>query len=459
MLRSSCLVALWACGADADAGPTSVTNDLNAAISPGTNGIFVGGGSGVLVRSLLDGLFNSDVNVVPASFVHNDLVAPSIMYPGNFGSVWCPNDGHSGYSKTGTCGTEPTTGLDNPWSFAQLAVVINAAMPDLFPDFDNVQDSNWGNGVFYATDSNSVDQRCRYLASNSGFDCPGGWLDMSATWTADSVHKGAGYYDAGNPYAGGGGGGAGCHFAPYDPYGIQQTDAYDSNGNNLVEDSDCQCNYAFNSNWDDWVTNWIMHATPKSGYSWQGWFSQGKAPSFALDLAACWVNNPRDMIKLQNAVWYRRYDWSNELLPASHWDGTPISQRLFWGWNEVPVDRETIDTATNWDSVFIKLPAAACNGADSDNIWCLTSGAQQVLENDLGTWISNGFLLVGQSYSATRPGSYILFMTDSITASGAWTRTFYCQDWQSPTGKYQVVFVAMSTSNQYGACYLEWGAR
>jgi len=459
MLRSSCVVALWACGADAGAGPTSVTNDLNAAISKGTNGIFSGGGSGVLVRSLLDGLFNSDVNVVPASFVHNDMVGPSVMYPGNFGSVWCPNSGNSGYSQTGQCDTDSMTGLDNPWSYAQLAVVINTAMTDLFPNFDDIQDETWGYGVFYATDSNSVDQRCRYLASNSGFDCPGGWLDMNSGWAADSVHKGAGYYDAGNPYAGGGGGGAGCHFAPYDPYGISQTDAIDGNGNNLVEDNDCQCNYAFSSNWDEWVTNWIMNAAPKADYSWQGWFKHGKAPSFALDLAACWMNNPRDMINLQNAVWYRRYDWSNQMLPVSNWDGTPVNQRLFWGWNEIPVDRVTIDTATNWDAVFIKMPAAVCDGADSDNVWCLTTGGQEVLERDLDTWISNDFLLVGASNVGNRPGSYIIYMTDSITASGAWTRSFYCQDWQSPSGKYKTVFVPITTSNQYGACYLEWGGR
>ena len=50
-----------------------------------------------------------------------------------------------------------------------------------------------------------------------------------------------------------------------------------------------------------------------------------------LDLAACWVNNPRGVINVHDAVWRRRFHWSNELLPAFHWDGTPLDQRLFWG--------------------------------------------------------------------------------------------------------------------------------
>merc|ERR1712113_334737 len=79
-------------------------------------------------------------------------------------------------------------------------------------DYDNMQDANWGWGVFYATDSNSGDQRCRNLQSDKGWDCPGHWIDRSGNVTADSSKKGAGGYQPGNPYHSGGGGGAGCHF-------------------------------------------------------------------------------------------------------------------------------------------------------------------------------------------------------------------------------------------------------
>ena len=52
-------------------------------------------------------------------------------------------------------------------------------MATLYPDFDNVQSDGWGWGVFYATDSNSVDQRCRYLEDPGNgygpiYDCPKG---------------------------------------------------------------------------------------------------------------------------------------------------------------------------------------------------------------------------------------------------------------------------------------------
>lgn len=122
-------------------------------------------------------------------------------------------------------------------------------------------------------------------------------------------------------------------------------------GNNIVQDYDCQCNYNLKGNgWGDWVDQWMNHATPKPGegachrgsvercgegvhacvlpaplrariatvdqagssnpisphqassvpmprrpgLEWQGWFGRGKAPSFALDFAACWLNNPRE---------------------------------------------------------------------------------------------------------------------------------------------------------------------
>ena len=37
-------------------------------------------------------------------------------------------------------------------------------------------------------------------------------------------------------------------------------------GNNIVQDSDCQCNYNLKGNgWGDWVDQWMNHATPKPG--------------------------------------------------------------------------------------------------------------------------------------------------------------------------------------------------
>merc|ERR1712151_628740 len=95
------------------------------------------------------------------------------------------------------------------------------------------------------------------------------------------------------------------------------------------------------------------------------------APSWAMDLATCWTNNIRDMINIQNMVYWRRLDWNNQKVPLSHWEAEPGSLRQFWGWNEVPIDRTAIHDIKNWDTIMIKLPAAICGGTGvSDTVHC-----------------------------------------------------------------------------------------
>ena len=86
------------------------------------------------------------------------------------------------------------------------------------------------------------------------------------------------------------------------------------------------------------------------------------------------MNNPRDMITLQNALWLNREQWSNQQTPISNWGSDPASLRVYWGWNEVPVDRK-IDDPSNWDAIFIKLPAGLCPSR-GDSVSCLINGAQ-----------------------------------------------------------------------------------
>ena len=86
----------------------------------------------------------------------------------------------------------------------------------------------WNFGVFYATDANSVDQRCRNIESSQTYDCAGGWLDYDGTWKPDASRRGSGYYTAGNPYANPAwGGGTGCHAQDPAARGIDQADAID----------------------------------------------------------------------------------------------------------------------------------------------------------------------------------------------------------------------------------------
>lgn len=62
------------------------------------------------------------------------------------------------------------------------------------------------------------------------------------------------------------------------------------------------------------------------------------------------------MINLQNHIYLRRKDWSNQKAPMSNYDTTiPQSNRPYWGWNEIPVSRETISNKQLRDAVVVKL--------------------------------------------------------------------------------------------------------
>jgi hypothetical protein len=258
---------------------------------------------------------------------------------------------------------------------------------------------------------------------------------------------------------------AGCHF---NQGAIDQTDAWDAEGNDLVEDRDCQCNYDLKGEkWSVWVSQWHGGATPKAGFGWQGWFGGGRAPSFAMDFAACWVNNPRDMIDLQNAMWFDSMEWSNQLEPTSQWDsGDAPSMRpcaaatvhrelarprphrpqvavpsrgRYWGWNEVPVAGSVMDDPANWDAIVVKLPAAVCGGQDKDSVQCLSDGAQQQLERDLDVYVHWGMLVPGADHLHERPGSSVLFLNDeAVDAGRKFQRRFACEPWTSPSKKYVV---------------------
>ena len=183
----------------------------------------------------------------------------------------------------------------------------------------------------------------------------------------------------------------------------------------------------------------------------QGWFGDGQAPAFAMDFAACWVNNPRDMIELQNAMFYQAGEWSNQLEPTSHWNsGNPTSMRPYWGWNEVPVTGDAMDDPANWDAIVIKLPAAICEGQRFDSVRCLSPGAQEQLEHDLDEYVHYGILVPGASKVHSRPGSSVLFLNDEPTDGGRkFQRRFACEAWHSPSGKYAVV------SANDGTCFLD----
>jgi len=422
---------------------TSITDSLNSQIVPGKlvgKGTFQGG-KGIIVRT--PDFFSGTGNVVvPGTFWVNDIVAPNTLYPA--GNPWCPHSGTDGFENIGWSQCDFPNG---PWSYATVASVLGVdGMQKLFKDFDNIQDPKWGWGVFYAYDANAGDKRCRNLASQNGFDCPQTWVPYQGQPHVDYSKKGAGFYQPGNPYAGGGGGGAGCHFDSNKKV-IDQTDATDWHGNNLVQDSDCQCNYAFNKDWGKWVDDWMDHTKQKPGFEWRNWLAggNGRAPAWGLDTAICWVNNPRDMIEMQNALWSAHSRWLNGVAPK--WSQQNPSP--YWGWNEVPIDRTIADDPKWWDAVMIKLPA----GLNSVNE---LGGAEKFqLEKDLASWEKNGKIVPGSANCATRPGSYMVFVREVTFHQDAYYRKFYCENWKSPSGWYQVVYEQPPPGKSGGACYID----
>lgn len=445
---------------------------LNEAIKVGTCHGCYNGGKGVLLRNPFDdyeGDAGKDFKVVPATFMSNDIITPSGIFPsgtgfydGN-GNPDCPNSGTNGYYTMKQCPTDPKTGDSGPWNYAATAYVIASSLDKVFKDFDNIQKMDWGWGVFYPTDSNSVDGRCEWLEDENGYDCPGGFIPWGKDFQKDPTRKGAGAYPQGNPFAVNGGGGAGCH-AGLGGTNIDQAFIPDgANVSGLVKDKHCQCNYKFNQNWGEWVEAWIQHG--ENPHTVDGWFGQGKAPFHALDQTSCWMNNPRDMINLQNHIYFERYKWSNQLAPQSKWaNDDPSSLRTYWGWNEVPISRETAQKMQLRDAVVVKLPAATCggNGGD-DSIGCLENGYQEQLEADLGVWVKYGMMKVGLDEFSNRPGSSIVILREWMhnitgwTAKDNWSRWFFCENWQSPNKKYKIVFMKPSQTHKSGACYLDSG--
>lgn len=404
--------------------------------------------------------------VVAATFWSNDIYAPSQFYP-TAGVPWYPNNNWDGFGTTdwmqpGLCGAA------GPWTYAALGIVVGSGMNGLYPDFENIQKDDWGWGVFYASDSNAADKRCYWWEDNQGYDCPGGWM-REGHYSPNEDWHGAGTYPMGNPLSGEPGekgGGAGCHFDS-NRKDVDQEDSYESE--NLVSSYQCECNYNFKEDWSQWVWNFINSGKQKPGFEDRTWLHGGdKAPQWAIDTAMCWVNNPRDLIKIQNELFWAKAFWNNALVPnADYTSWDPSELRKYWGWNEIPASREFIDDAKNWDAIIIKLPAAVCNNAAGD--WgktdtpeCLGDTEALQLDADLDEYVSKGKLLVGADHIGDRPGSYVVFVReygDKWGDAGGeinWQREFFCTNYEHSSSKYRVVHIESDTVNPTGACYLDY---
>lgn len=377
------------------------------------------GGHGVVVRNHFDGYENDAMKtVVPATFWVNDMVQPSQLYP----------------DIQFIDGVQETP--EDAALRASVAFVIGDQLGALLPEIDSIQNDDWGWGVFYATDSNAVDARCRWLGDFNFYDCPHGGFDGndldSFLW--DDGHSGSGWYGYGNPFAGLGGGGTGPHIGGQ---WMDQEQARDENGVSLLWDWDAQCNQELSGNdWGDWIDHWFANGDMSKG----------------VDALMCWVNNPRDMIKMSNTIWYHAADGTGDGYPA------PGIQAAFnWGWNEIPFDRLALSDPNNWDAVMIHLPAESCGQWGNDDVVdCLCEDCHWRLETVLDQWVDAGVLVPGFENIGYRPGSYVVFAREfSPNFDNIWYRWFFCSYWKSPSGKYEIM--SYSEGADDGACFIQWG--
>ena len=425
---------------------TSIIDTLNGLLASGTSGTY-SGGKGIMVRNPFDGYENDTSKlVVPASFISNDIISSGTVFPDFFN--WSFPDGE----------------------LASMVYAVGTSLRLLVRDYDHLHHDR--KGVYYAVDSNAVDDRCAWRSDMHGYDCPGGWVTARGTFQSDARYRGAGSYAFGSPLANASwGGGAGCHFSLFDspdakvPF-INQVNASDARGQAMVLGPACQCNPAYQGKWDEWVANWMRNGSVLG------------PDSNPLDRMICWTDNLRDMIELQNAIYLHRKGWAAAHGPFAGEPPFGTGPQAYYGWNEVPVPRDAMTNPLNWDAVVIKLPAAVCGGDGSnDTLHCLDITVARRLEKNFERWVTSGLLRPGRGFRLSKPGSSILVMREmrrerqvgGSAGSGAgnvagrpgggaraasvaqdryllergfeqgWQRHFFCENWTSPSMTWQVV--------------------
>jgi len=323
-------------------------------------------GQGVVVRNMDDGLTKDEnFNVVPGTFWHDDIWPPNQIYP------WGDNSGN---------GTNIIAGDGNgAWVTPTLAVAIGPEHFNAIFDHLDLQDADWIDGVWYAHDSNSCDKRAkaqRGIADGKEFyiyDAPNAYADIVTLGDGERYQfqlspdkKGSGNYDAGNPGKNFKGGGTGMHMKwnYSDSQLYKNQEDYQINGyiqgglpaESLFGNLDCEIDYY---KWNESTKGKGFEAVD----NWHAWIERfsdaakkqlpNPVCAWAADLAIGWVNNPRPMITLQNALWKHREEWCDN---DSDGPKDPNSFARYWGWNEIPFARKQITFKDNWTCFIIVLP-------------------------------------------------------------------------------------------------------
>ena len=305
-------------------------------------------------------------------------------------------------------------------------------------------------GVYYPTDSNSVDNRC-HDPGNGIKECPVQGVALQTTGPLN--------YD-----------GTGCHKG-------DQEDSPSPDGTLLVSGVNCQCNADLSGHrWNDWVDHWLKYAGSSGGWSGK-WFRKnqagipyyekngkvGKAPMTVLDQVSCSMNNKKDAAQLQNALWERRFEWWNGTLPTARFAlelqgidvasdrrvlGSQVADRYYFGWNEAPV-LGTIDRKPeSWDAILIKLPAQK----DS-----LSDLGPEAIQN-LGTRLIELLKDSGQTIGSPDGIQTVVLTENYSEPKQGWQHAFQCENFNfgPASGTLRLTFVPETdpTTGGKGACYL-----
>lgn len=214
---------------------------------------------------------------------------------------------------------------------------------------------------------------------------------------------------------------------------------------NIAKNYDCQCNDQFvdyadckpyiysghpkQSNcWDRWVDHWLQYG----GSDIPGGFP---ASIGFRDNAACWMNNIRSMINLQNWFWLKRAEWTTDSDPHT-----------YWGWNEIPVSKYITDDSQYHESLAIVLP----EGVGSLNDFSTSQIDNLVAAMDW--YVKKGYLVPGVDNVRKRPGSYVVQIKQIEDNNGNYGQYFFCQDMDLV--KYKIVFSRV-TKKDTGTCYID----
>lgn len=298
---------------------------------------------GFIVRNWFDGIPNTDEegNTLKSSICtmwQSCIISPNQAYPYTRNNIDIHKDEWGG----GSAGTS--------WMVPVLLAAYGKACAEtnlLFNDYYGMYSDTWGWGIFYPHDANSDKRGIPQLKD---------WTKHADGWFAD-VQKPVQYddgksiddphslvLDPGNPFAYGpsSSGGAGRH---------KNTDFQDFllNGSTEFLRQDYtgyfwEANYDLkgkDGGWTPYIEAFVQRSQ-EFGPLYPGFSTNQQLKADASP----WVNNPGDMISLQNALYYRYPDWCD-----------CKDNRTYWGWNELPLQKNLLDDAAHVDAMIFNLPS------------------------------------------------------------------------------------------------------